>query len=334
MAGLFDPIDIKGLKLKNRIVMAPMETRMATADGEVTERHIRHYTARARGGAGLIIVEHTFVMPNGRLSPAQLSLCDDTLVAGLRQLVDAVHQQGAKIAIQLTHAGAAARRETIGEQPVGPSNVPLRSGGQPPRALTIPEIETLVEAFGEAARRAVIAGFDAVELHGAHGFLLCQFLSPLTNRRDDVYGGNPEGRARLPLEAIRKVKTKLPEDVPLFYRFGADDLTEGGLTPEEGKLIAPLLVQAGVDVIDVSGGLGGSGQGRFNEPGFFVPLAEGIKKCVAVPVIGVGNIADPEYADAVVRAGKVDLVAIGRALLSNPDFPRLAAAKLGVEVAG
>lgn len=330
MLGLFEPLDIKGLKLKNRIVMAPMATKMATPEGEVTDRHIRHYTARARGGVGLIIVESTYVLRNVKRFRGQLGLCDDKLIYRLSQLVDAVHSAGARVAIQLTHAGSRAPREMIGEQPVGAWDIPVPEDKETPRPLTVPELATIVTAFGEAVRRAVDAGVDAIELHGAHGFLLNQFLSPYTNRRNDSYGGSGEGRLRFPLEVIGEVKRRLAGKALLFYRFGADDMVDGGLTREDARLIAPRLERAGVNVIDVSGGLVGDGQDRFKEQGYFVPLAQCIKEMVTVPVIGVGNITEPEYADGIVREGKVDLVAFGRTLLSNPDFPRFAARRLGV----
>lgn len=330
MAGLFDPIDIKGLRIKNRIVMPPMATGMATPEGATTNRHLTHYTERARGGVGLIIVEHTFVLPNGKLRYGQLGLYDDGLIAGLKHLTDAVHSEGTRIIIQLTHAGSRTTRELIGGQPVGAWNRPVPGDKEAPRPLTVPEISTIVRAFSEAARRALEGGFDGVELHGAHGFLLCQFLSPYTNQRKDAYGGSLEGRLRFPLEVIREVKNELGEAAPLFYRFGADDMIDGGLTREEAKLVAPRLERAGVNVIDVSGGLGGNGHERFSEQGYFVPLAQSIKETITVPVIGVGNITEPEYADAIVREGRVDLVAFGHMLLSNPDFPKFAAKRLGV----
>jgi len=330
MPGLFDPIDIKGLRIKNRIVMPPMATGMATTEGATTNCHVTHYTERARGGVGLIIVEHTFVLPNGKLRYGQLGLYDDGLIAGLKHLTDAVHSEGTRIIIQLTHAGSRTTRELIGEQPVGAWNRPVPGDKGAPRSLTVPEISTIVRAFSEAARRALEGGFDGVELHGAHGFLLCQFLSPYTNQRNDAYGGSLEGRLRFPLEVIGEVKNELGEAVPLFYRFGADDMIDGGLTREEAKLVAPRLERAGVNVIDVSGGLGGNGHERFSEQGYFVPLAQSIKETVTVPVIGVGNITEPEYADAIVREGRVDLVAFGHMLLSNPDFPKFAAKRLGV----
>ncbi len=332
MPGLFDSIDIKGLRLKNRLVMAPMATNMATAEGEVTDRHIKHYTARARGGVGLIILEHTYVLKNGKLSAGQLGLYADRLIPGLSRLTQAIHKEGAKVAVQLTHAGAKTNSGIIAEQPVGPSNVAPPGSGESPRPLTPAEIKSTALAFGDAASRAVEAGCDAVELHGAHGFLIGQFLSPYTNRREDAYGGDPAGRLKFPTEVIGEVKTNLAGKVPVFYRFGADDMVDGGLTPEEAKLAAPLLEQAGVDALDISGGLGGGGSDRFSEQGYFVPLAQGIKETVGIPVIGVGNITEPEYADRIVREGRVDLVALGRKLLSDPEFPRLAAQKLGVKL--
>ncbi len=330
MSGLFEPINIKGLSLKNRLVMPPMATGMATDDGEITDRHIRHYTRRARGGVGLIILEHTYISEDGKLSRGQTGLYDDRLVPGLKRLVEAIHTEGAKVAIQITHGGAKTSRSITGKQPVGPSDVLLPNVSEAPRPLTIPEIKAIVIKFGEAAYRAIEAGFDAVELHGAHGFLLCQFLSPFANQRDDEYGGDLAGRLHFPLEVIKEVKAKVGENIPLFYRFGADDMLEGGLTRQEAKLAAQHLVGAGVDVIDVSGGIGGD-ERSFTEQGYFVPLAEGIKQVVKVPVIGVGNITEPEYADRIVRENRVDMVAVGRTLLSNPDFPKQAAQKLGIK---
>ncbi len=332
MPGLFDPIKIRGLKLKNRLVMPAMATKMATEDGEVTDRHLRHYAARAHGGVGLIILEHTYIAKNGKASPGQLGIDDNKLIPGLRRLVQAIHNEGATVCIQITHSGSRTTRQLIGEQPAGPSNVPVPRDEEIPRPLTIKELKQKVAAFVEAARRAVEAGFDAVEVHGAHGYLLGQFLSPYTNRRQDEYGGDAEGRLRLPLEAITGVRDIIGEAIPLFYRFGADDMVEGGLTVKDTRLIAPRLEQAGVDVIDISGGLGGTGTARFSEQGFFVPLAQSIKETVKIPVIGVGNITDAVYADTIVRQGRVDLVALGRLLLSNPDYPGQAAKQLGVEI--
>ncbi len=333
MPGLFEPIKIKGLSLKNRLVMPPMATGMATEDGEVTDRQIRHYTARGRGGVGLIIIEHSYISKEGKLSQGQLGLYDDKLIPGLKRLAAAIHAEGAKVVMQLNHAGAKAPGSITGErQPVGPWNVTPPNGKEAPRPLTIPEIKAVVARFGEAARRAMAAGFDSIELHGAHGFLLCQFLSPYTNQRSDTYGGDPAARLLFPEEVIKEVKSSLGENAPLFYRFGADDMVAGGLTSQQAKLAAQHLEQAGVDVIDISGGLGGDGRGRFSEQGYFVPLAEGIKEVVKAPVIGVGQITEPEYADRIVREQRVDMVAFGHLLLANAEFPKQAAQQLGVKL--
>ena len=332
MAGLFDPIEIKRLTLKNRLVMPPMATGMALEDGEVTDRHLKHYAARAQGGVGLIIIEHTYVVEEGKLSKGQTGIYNDKLIPGLKRLAQSIHDEGAKVVIQLNHGGAKISRNTTGNQPSGPWDIMLPNAIEAPRPLGIPEIKALVVKFGQAAYRAMEAGFDSVELHGAHGFLLSQFLSPYTNRRPDEYGGDFSGRLAFAMEVIKEVKTNLGENAPLFLRFGADDMIEGGLTSEDGKQAARQLEQAGVDVFNVSGGIGGDGQRSQSQQGYYVPLATGIKETVKVPVIGVGNITEPEYADSIVRDQKVDLVAFGRLLLSTPDFPKQAAEKLGVKL--
>ena len=330
MASLFEPIEIKGLSLKNRLVMPPMGTNMSTGNGEVTDRHVRHYSARAMGGVGLIIVEHTYVLRDGKASEGQLGLYDDKLIPSFEYLVDTIHAEGARIVLQLNHAGARAPREITGEKPAGPWNVISPNVNEVPRPLTTTEIQQIVTSFGRAAHRAIKAGFDSVELHGAHGYLLGQFLSPYTNKRNDAYGGDLANRILFPLEVVKEVKSGLDKDIPLFYRLGADDMVEGGLSRQEAKLAVQQLERAGVDVIDVSGGLVGSGREYFTEQGYFVPLAEGIKGMVKVPVIGIGNITEPEYADRIVREQRVDLVAFGRMLLSNPEFPQQAARRLGI----
>ncbi|MFC2006662.1 NADH:flavin oxidoreductase [Chloroflexota bacterium] len=280
---------------------------------------------------GLIIIEHTYIAEDGKISRNQLGIYDDKLIAGLKRLTKAIHIHEAKAILQITHAGSKTKRELTGKQPVGPWNIPVSSGDEPPRPLTAIEIDGIVEMFSEASRRAISAGFDGVELHGAHGFLLCQFISPLVNQRNDKYGESSDGRLRLPLMTIAAVRSEIGEDISLFYRYGADDMLEGGLTLKESKLIAPRLEKAGVDVIDISGGLGGTGR-HFKEQGYFVPMAQAIKETVKVPVIGVGNITEAAYADRVIREGKVDLVAVGRLLLSNPEFPKQAAEKLGLNL--
>lgn len=330
MPGLFDPIEINNLRLKNRIVMPPMETSRAGLDGSVTQEVIDHYVRRARGGVGLIIIEHTFVMPNGRLSPRQLGLYDDRLIPGFRLLADAIHEQNVPCVIQLNHAGSRTTTDIIGEQPVSASDIPLPTGGEIPRSLSKEEIIDIIDAFGKAAARAKEAGFDGVEIHGAHGFLLNQFASPLTNKRNDEYGLDLTGRMRFPLEIIQAVRDTVGIDYILLYRLGADDLIDGGITIEDGIEMAKLIVNEGIKIVDVSGGLGGSRPADM-KPGYFVPQASVIKKNIDVPVIAVGAITTGELADDIIRDGEADLVAIGRALLKNPDWPKTVATDLGLE---
>jgi NADPH2 dehydrogenase len=331
MPNLFDPIQIEGLSLKNRLVMPPMNTRMATEEGEVTGKHIEHYTTRARNGIGLIIIEQCYISEEGKGSAVQLGIYDDKLIPSLKQLVDAIHSEDTKVVVQINHCGAQSPSSITGVQPAGPGDTIPPNWEEIPRPMTVPEIETLVQKFADAAKRAMSAGFDSVEIHGAHGYLLSQFFSPFTNKRKDKYGGDLEGRLSFPLEVVSKVKEVLGEGIPLFYRLGADDMIDGGLSLKDAQRAAQRLEQAGIDVLDISGGIGGIGCDRFSEQGFFVPLAESIKRVVQIPIIGVGNITEAKYADRIVRDGKVDLVAVGRHLLSNPEFPKQAARELGCE---
>ncbi|MFH0897593.1 MAG: NADH:flavin oxidoreductase [Candidatus Bathyarchaeota archaeon] len=317
MLGLLDPVNIGKLKLRNRIVMPPMATGKATRDGEITDAQIKHYTERARG-MGLIVVEHSYIMQNGKLSFNQLGIYDDRLISGLSKLVKAVHKHRIAITTQINHAGGKAVSSIIGTSPVGPSPIPIFK--ETPRELDTDEIDELVEAFGQASRRTVEAGFDAVEIHGAHGFILNQFLSPLTNKREDKFGGSFENRARFPLRVVERVRKEVGNGFPLLYRLGADDFMDDGLSLEDTKVFAKMLADAGVDTIDVSGGIGGSNPSGLKGQGYLFPLAEGIKKVVKVPVIGVGGITEAEYADKAVREGRVDLVAVGRTLLVDPEW--------------
>ena len=319
MPKLFDPIKIGSLQLKNRIVMPPMATGLATAEGEVTEDLIKHYEKRAKG-LGLQIVEHSYVMKSGKLSEQQLGIYDDKLIAGLSKLTKRIHSLGTPVAIQINHAGRVTTSDVCGQQPVGPSAIPHSTEHETPRELTTYEIEELVEAFGLAANRAVKAGFDAVEVHGAHGFLLNQFLSPLSNKRKDEYGGSIENRMRFHSQIIARIKANIGKSFPLLYRLGADDMHPEGLTLKESKVFAKNLEKWGVHVIDVSGGMMGSRSAHLISPGYYVPLAEEIKSVVKVPVIGVGGIKTPEFADEVIRKNRADLVAVGRAMLADPDW--------------
>ncbi len=313
MTSLLDPLKAKGLKLKNRIVMPPMNTDYATVKGAVTNKLIQHYTRRSKS-LGLLIIEHSYIHPDGKVSKRQLGIYNDSLIPGLKQLANKVHKTGTPTIIQINHAGAKSTQEITGTKPVAPSpNGDVRE-------LQAREIKALTEAFAAAAERAVEAGFDGVEIHGAHGFLINQFYSPLTNKRQDKYGGSLEKRIRFPLEVVGKVKEKTGER-PLLYRLGSDDLDPKGTKIKDSQKFAVKLEEAGVDIIDVSGGVSGSRPTRFQgTQGYFIPQAQQIKKAVNIPVIGVGGITQPRYANKVIQEGKVDLVAVGRALLKDPDW--------------
>lgn len=319
MPRLSDPLTVKGITLRNRIVMPPMQTQLATSRGEVTDKLVEHYTRRAVG-PGLIIVEHSYVVPEGKLTENQLGIYDDRFIEGLTRLVRSVHEKGTPIAIQINHAGRLASSKIIGMQPVAPSPVPASPTAETPREFSGEEIETVVDRFVLAAERAVAAGFDAVEVHGAHGFLLNQFCSPLANQRTDRYGSSLDGRMNLSIQIVTEIRKKVGGAYPLLYRLGAEDRLAGGLTLEDTGEIAVKLAQAGVDIVDVSGGLGGSRPPDMKGEGYYVHLAEGIKRKVNIPVIGVGGIVTAEFADQVVRSGRADLVAVGRAMLTDPDW--------------
>jgi 2,4-dienoyl-CoA reductase-like NADH-dependent reductase (Old Yellow Enzyme family) len=316
---LFDPLSVGGLWLKNRIVMPPMANDLATTEGEVREALIAHYTRRAVG-VGLVIVEHSYIAKGGKLSSRQLGIYEDTLIKGLADLAQAIHAKGTPVCIQITHAGRKANSSICGSQPVAPSAIQERDSDEVPRELEKHEIEGLVRLFGEAARRACKAGFDAVEVHGAHGFLLNQFASPLSNRRTDEYGGSFEKRIRFPLEVVEEVRKTVGSDFPLLYRLGTSDGQEGGATISDCQAFARKLVEVGINLVDVSGGLVGSTPEGLVSQGYFLPQAEKIKEAVAVPVIGVGGIRDPGFADEAIRQERVDLVAVGRAILVDPDW--------------
>jgi 2,4-dienoyl-CoA reductase-like NADH-dependent reductase (Old Yellow Enzyme family) len=286
----------------------------------VSDAIIKHYVDRA-DGPGLVIVEHAYISDNGRVSP-QLGINDDKFIPKLSQLVSAVHAKGAAIILQINHTGSVSTTEIIGQQPIGPSPIkqPKRATAEVPRALATHEIQSIVEHFALAAVRAQQAGFDGVELHNAHGFLLSQFCSPLTNHRTDEYGGSVANRIRFSVQAAQAIRAEIGNQYPLFCRFGAMDLLSGGLTLKEGIEMARYLVAAGVDVLDVSSSMGGAVPQTEQGEGFFIPQAEAIRTAVETPVVGVGGIVTPQFANQVIEAERVDLVAVGRAIWDNPRW--------------
>ncbi|MBX6352822.1 MAG: NADH:flavin oxidoreductase/NADH oxidase [Thermoflavifilum sp.] len=329
MAHLFTPFAYKGLELKNRIVMAPMCQYSVTAkDGKPNDWHFTHYTSRAVGGAALIIIEMTDVEPDGRITDFDLGLWSDEHIPAFRRIVDACHAHGAKVGIQIAHAGRKAEDAAV---PVAPS--PIRYEGsryKTPRALTTEEVRAMVQKFADAARRAVEAGVDVVELHGAHGYLIHQFHSPLTNQRDDEYGRD---LARFGCEVIEAVKAQLPAAMPLLMRVSAVEYADGGYDLEHILQVCARYKEAGVDIFHVSsGGEGPAGRRKpGNYPGYQVPFARAFKDTLGTPVIAVGMLDDPGLAESVIGNGDADLIAIARGLLRDPYWPIHAAQALGVQ---
>jgi 2,4-dienoyl-CoA reductase-like NADH-dependent reductase (Old Yellow Enzyme family) len=341
---LFDPLRLRGVELRNRIGVSPM-CQYSSEGGYASDWHLVHIGGFATGGAGLILMEATAVAPEGRITPYDLGLWEDGQVAGLRRITNFVHGQGAVAGIQLGHAGrkASTWRPWEGEGAVpeekggwavcAPSAIPFSDTYARPHELDEAGIRRVVEAFRAAAGRAVEAGFRVVELHAAHGYLLHQFLSPLSNRRTDRYGGSFENRVRLPLEVVAAVREVWPEHLPLLVRISATDWVEGGWTPEESVEFSRLLRENGVDLVDCSsGGLIPGVQVPIG-PGYQVPFAERIRREAGVATAAVGLITEPEQADRIVREGRADMVLLAREMLRQPRWPLLAAHRLGVDVA-
>ena len=339
MALLFAPLGLRGLRLKNRLAMSPMCQYSATSEGQVTDWHLLHYPTRALGGVGLVLVEATAVLPEGRISPFDLGIWSEDHVAGLSELARRVREAGAVPGIQLAHAGRKAGTARpwegggpLGWRVVGPSPIPFAEGYPVPEALTEEGMERVLEAFVEGAKRALRAGFQVVELHMAHGYLLSSFLSPLSNRREDRYGGSRENRMRFPLEVAKAVRAVIPPELPLLVRVSATDWAEGGWALEDTLAFAQALKALGVDLLDVSSGGVVPGVRVPAAPGFQVPFADAVRKRVGLATGAVGLITTPEQAETILQAGSADLVLLGRVLLRDPYFPLRAAKALGVEV--
>lgn len=327
---LFDPISIRGIQVRNRIVMAPMTTRLANINGFATEQSIQYYSARAKGGVGLVTVEMSGVDPGGAHRKRESAIHDDAYIPGLRKLTESVKAHGARVGIQLAHGGAQALSRVTGHQAVAPSSMPytvneIVTETHVPKELTLKEIDQIIRRFSDAADRAKRSGFDTIEIHGAHGYLIYQFLSPLTNKRTDAYGGDLEGRAKFAIEVVRAVRERI-SDTPVIFRISAEEFAEGGLKIEDSVEVCKWLETAGVDGIHVSGG---SYLSTYTymvppmmlPPGCFLHLAEKIKETVGVPVITAGRLHYPLLAETAIMEGKTDMVALGRQLLADPEWP-------------
>ncbi len=321
MSYLLIPLRVRSMTLANRLVMPPMATAKANPDGAVSQALLDYYAEKSRGGhLSLIIIEHSYIVPEGKASENQLSVAHDAILPGLRKLADAVHRGGSRAAMQINHAGSAALLDVIGTAPVAPSAVANPRRGDPPRELSRKEIGDIVTAFGNAARRVREAGFDAVEVHSAHGYLLNQFLSPLTNKRTDEYGGDIAHRIRIHLQVLEAVRSAVGPDFPVGVRLGASDYTEGGTTIEDSKVAARAFEKAGADIIHISGGFVGYTPPGLTGQGYFAPLSEAIKSVVSIPVILTGGVTEAEAAEKLLADGKADLIGVGRAILQDSTW--------------
>lgn len=323
---LFSPYTIKDVTIKNRIVMSPMCMYSANEDGKATDWHFTHYISRAVGQVGLIIVEATAVKPEGRISENDLGIWSDEHVEGLQKLASGIKKHGTKAAIQLAHAG---RKSQVRGEIVAPSPIPFHKASKIPKEMTKEDIERTIDAFKEGAQRAKAAGFEIIELHAAHGYLINEFLSPLTNKRTDEYGGSRENRFRFLKEVTNAVKTVW--DGPLFVRISANEYDENGNTMKDFIYYCNELKALGVDLIDCSSG-GLIPVHIHTYPGYQVKYAETIKKNVGIPTGAVGLITSPLHAEEILQNERADLVFLGRELLRNPYWPRTAALRLNVPI--
>lgn len=329
MDHLFTPYSYKGLELKNRVVMPPMcQYSVEKKDGIATDWHYLHYVSRAIGGTGLIIIEMTDVEPDGRITDNDLGLWSDEQVAPLARIVEACHQYGSKVGIQIAHAG---RKAEDAEQPVAPSAIAFDENSKTPRELSTAEVKEMVEKFRIAVERAVKAGVDTIELHGAHGYLIHQFHSELTNKRTDEYG---EDLTKFGVEVIKAAKSVMPENMPLIMRVSAKEYVEGGYGIEDSLRFSQAYKDAGVDIFHISAG----GEGPIaaaGKPGthvaYQVPLARAFKENLHTPVIAVGRLDEPVLANSVIGNEDAELVAVGRGMLRNPYWTLEAAAQLHKE---
>ena len=325
---LFQPGQIGKLKLKNRIVMAAMGTGYCHHDGYVLDEYLAFMEERAKGGTGLLMTGVTRILSEVGMRPGSMGIYDDKLIPGLRELTDVVHKHDAKIFMQLHHSGTRTSEETRAVIPSAPSAVLHFRTGVVPRALTLLEIEHLITAYGEGARRAKDAGFDGVEVHGGHGYLICQFLSRRANRRDDQYGGSVANRARFPCDIMREIRRVTGPDFPIIFRVSASEYVQGGTDLADTLEQVPLFVAAGADALHVSAGSDEALQWvtpDFNEPpACLTYLAEAVKKITTVPVIAVGKLGDPQVANQVLQDGIADFVAVGRPLLADAYLPKKA----------
>lgn len=310
---------IGNLELKNRLVMPPMATGKASSAGEITQQHLEFYNEKSMGGyIALFITEHSYVNIEGKATKGQLSISSDSDISGLAQLADIIHKNGSKVMAQISHAGGVAKSAITGQTAKAPSAVKMPGKDWIPEAMTITDIQQVVADFAAAAVRVKKAGFDGVEIHSAHGYLLNQFYSPLTNKRTDQYGGAElADRLRIHIEIIRAIRELVGQEYPVAIRLGACDYMEGGTTLKDSLTAVQLLERAGIDLLDISGGLCGSVRPGAKEEGYFRELTQSIKKEVSIPVLLTGGITNPDTANALLKEKKADCIGVGRAIFKD-----------------
>lgn len=325
MSYLLQSLQAGSLTLSNRLIMPPMATAKAEADGSMSQAVLDYYQEKSNGGYfSLIIIEHSYISPEGKASNKQLSVADDRAIEGLSKLAEVIHHNGCKTVMQINHAGGATTQAVTGKVPVGPAPIPHPWNGITPQELTKQEITGIIQDFQNAARRVKEAGFDGVEIHSAHGYLLNQFFSPLTNQRTDEYGGTIQNRIRFQLQVIEAVKAAVGSDFPMLLRLGAYDYKEGGITIEDSQTAAKAFEKAGVNILDISGSFMGYNSPESSAQGYFSPLTEAIKQVVSIPVILTGGITEPQAAEQLLATGKADLIGVGRAVLKNSQWAKQA----------
>lgn len=333
MSLLFSPVKVKHLTLSGRLVMPPMASDKAEKNGSVTDALCRYYDEKTAGGyIGLVITEHSYVSPEGKLSTGQLSAADDSCIEGLKRLSDVIHKNGSKALAQINHAGGVASPEITGYPVLSAGSIKIKNRSNPDTPLQImtkKDIDKVISDFASAALRVKEAGFDGVEIHSAHGYLLNQFYSPLVNDRTDAYTGSTlEGRIKLHLEIIKTVRDRIGNDFLLALRLGACDYAEGGTTIEDSVKACRRFEEAGVDLLDISGGLLRYVNPYTKEEGWFKDITVAVKREVSVPVILTGGITTPETAERLLQTGAADCIGVGRALLKNSLWAKEAKAVL------
>ncbi len=328
MKHLFSPFKIKNVELKNRIVMPGLASFLIEDDGFITEHTIEHYRLRAAGGPAMVIMEACSVSPEGIVSPHQSRIYDARFIEGLSKIAGAVKSEGAVPAVQIHHGGRQTSVKVIKQKPFAPSPLPCPTIRGDVEPLTIKGIQELVRKFGDATQRAIDAGFELIEIHGAHGYLINQFLSRFSNIREDEYGGDVTGRTRFAREIIEEIRSRVGEGFPISFKISAQEFVANGLTVNESIRIIKILVEAGIDIVQVSAGNDATpewiSQPMFMEKACLADSAASIKKALNIPVMAVGRINDPLIADDIIKSGKADLVCMGRGLLADPEMPKKA----------